>query len=107
MVGFKNKPFYLPRTIIKPPLELQRKVLPCIEAVYACQPQWQDICRREMDEYDDNHDNGEEADKDLAQLDVVEEDDLGGSAEQARQQQPEPAAQVSPSDIKKRGYNCK
>ncbi|KAI8637895.1 hypothetical protein BD408DRAFT_436565 [Parasitella parasitica] len=85
MAGFKNKPFHLERNIISPSIDLQRKIFPWIESVYGVSKEWYDVCTREMNEYDDNYDDGEEPEH--SQMNVVEED-----------------GQVTAADINKRGF---
>ncbi|KAI8646777.1 hypothetical protein BD408DRAFT_409712 [Parasitella parasitica] len=95
MAGFKNKPFHLERNIISPSIDLQRKIFPWIESVYGV-----NVCTREMNEYDDNYDDGEEPEH--SQMNVVEEDGQGGSKAQVEKTH-EPA-QVTAADINKRGF---
>ncbi|KAI8637181.1 hypothetical protein BD408DRAFT_486420 [Parasitella parasitica] len=100
MAGFKSKPFHLERNIISPSIELQRKVFPWIESVYGVNKEWYEVCTREMNEYDDNYDDGEEPED--SQMNVVEEDGQGGS--KARVEQTHESAQVTAAEINKRGF---
>jgi hypothetical protein len=55
MAGFQDKPYYLSRNSVNPPVELQQMVFPWIEGVYGKDnDEWRKECEAEMAEVDAN-----------------------------------------------------
>lgn len=102
MAGFKDKPFHLERNVLKPSLALQRNVFPWIEGIYGENENWRIVCDREMNEYDENYDDGQEA-EDVPEFNMIEEDGQGSQV-QNQQQQQQSNVQIKVCDINKRGF---
>lgn len=102
MAGFQDKPFYLARNSILPPLELQRSIFPWIEDYFGSDNyEWKKTCEKEMHEYDENEDDESDIEEEI--LEFVEED--GQIIEKRRKPSAKKVASVERSvDTAKRGF---